>query len=125
MLDELKKEANELVLKLKENKDLKDVDMSYREGTPEFKIAMDKNKGDEYGVNPSIIGQELRAQIEGAVPALYRTNGKEYGIRVRIKEDQRNIKDSFSSILIPNINQRLIRLRSEERRVGKECRSRW
>lgn len=106
----LKNISHEIILRLKENKDLKDVDMNYREGTPEFKISLDKNKAEEYGVNPSIIGQELRTQIEGAVPALYKINGKEYNIRVRLKEDQRNIKESFAGILIPNINQRLIRL---------------
>ena len=35
-------------------------------------------------------------------------------------------KDEFGEYLIPAIRQRpILLMRSEERRVGKECRSRW
>jgi HAE1 family hydrophobic/amphiphilic exporter-1 len=48
--------------------------------------------------------------VEGVTPAKFRQNGQEYDIRVRLQEDQRNIKKSFQEIYIPNINNKLIRL---------------
>jgi HAE1 family hydrophobic/amphiphilic exporter-1 len=56
------------------------------------------------------MGVELRGQVEGFTPAKFRQNGKEYDVRVRLQEDQRNLKDSFSRVLVPNVNHKLVRL---------------
>jgi HAE1 family hydrophobic/amphiphilic exporter-1 len=48
--------------------------------------------------------------MEGQTPAVYRVNGEEYNIRVRLQESQRNLKENFNKILVPNINYRLVPL---------------
>lgn len=89
---------------------LKDVDTNYRDGQPEFQIKLKPGMAERYGVNSKIYGMELRAQVEGIVPAKFRQAGKEYDVRVRLLEDQRNLRDSFKDVYIPNVNMKLVRL---------------
>jgi hydrophobic/amphiphilic exporter-1 (mainly G- bacteria), HAE1 family len=55
-------------------------------------------------------GMELRAQVEGVVPAKLREKGLEYDIRVRLQEGQRDLERDFKDILVPNQNRRLVHL---------------
>ena len=109
-LKEIETVSTALFDKIKNHPDLKDVDLSYRAGKPEFRVVLDKTRGEQLGVSTNQLGQELRTQIQGATPAVYRENGQEYTIRVRLKEDQRNLKENFEKTLVPNINNRLIKL---------------
>ena len=97
---------------LKDHPALKDVDLSFRPGKPEFQVLPDRSKAESLGVSTNVIGTELRTLMEGQTPAVYRLNGEEYDIRVRLKEDQRNLQQNFNKISIPNINNRLIPLSS-------------
>ena len=104
----------EIGLKLKERlknqNDLLDVDVNFRPGKPEFQIQPDKNQAQQMGITPAAIGNELHTQIEGATPAKYRENGLEYDIRVRLKEEQRDLKAGFYETYVQNINKSLISL---------------
>ncbi len=111
-LEEVETYAKKIFEKLKHNVALKDPDISYRPGKPELQVVLDKRKAEQLGVSSVTVGQELRAQIEGVVPAKYRKEGKEYDIRLRLKDDQRNLKDGFKDTYVPNINQTLVRLSS-------------
>ena len=95
---------------LKQYKGLKDVDLSFRSGKPEFQVVPDKRRMEALGLSTLGVGQELRAQIEGIEAAKFRKNGLEYDIRVRLKPEQRNLEDGFKETFVPNINGRLIRL---------------
>lgn len=93
------------------NKGLKDVDVNFRVGKPEFQIAIDKNRADKLGVSTVQAGMELRTQIEGLTPAKFREHGEEYDVRVRLRADQRDLKGNFEKTYVPNINFNLVRLR--------------
>lgn len=95
---------------LKNHPALKDVDTNFRPGKPEFQITLDPDRSKSLGISSKPLGQELRAQIEGLIPAKYREVGREYDIRVRLDESQRNLKRDFSKTYVPNINNKLIRL---------------
>lgn len=95
---------------LNQHPGLKDVDVNYRPGKPEFQIDPDLRKMERLGVTSVALGQELRTQIEGVTPAKFRENDVEYEVRVRMAEEQRNLKADFSKIFIPNINNNLVRL---------------
>ncbi|MNS66966.1 Efflux pump membrane transporter BepG [compost metagenome] len=56
------------------------------------------------------MGQELRAQVEGFTPAKFRERGREYEVRVRLQEDQRDLKKTFNEAWVPNVNRKLVRL---------------
>jgi HAE1 family hydrophobic/amphiphilic exporter-1 len=55
---------------------------------------------------------EMRTQVEGVVPAKLREpkSGLEYDIRVRMKEDQRDLEKEYPRILVPNQNHNMVRL---------------
>ena len=96
--------------RLKKNPGLKDVDTSFRPGKPELQVVPDQTRARAMGVSTTVLGSELRTQVEGVKAAKLREKGYEYDIRVRLQEDQRNLKESFSKTYVPNINNNLIHL---------------
>ena len=104
--------GDKLFQRLKNMADLKDVETSVRPGKPEFQVVLDNRKAERMGVSSSIVGAELRNQIEGSTPAVFREEGREYDIRVRLQEESRNLKDNFSTTFVPNINFRQIPLKN-------------
>ena len=111
-MKEIEKYANMLFAKLKNHPALTDVDLTYRPGKPEFQVVPDRLKAEKLGISTSMMGAELRTQIEGSTPAVFREEGEEYDIRVRLKEDQRNLKEAYHTTYVPNINYSLIKLDS-------------
>lgn len=109
-LDQLKGVADDLLAQLKNDHDLKDVDTSYRAGQPELEVVPDKHRGQQFGILSSQVGAELRTLIAGAVPAKYREGGNQYDIRVRLVPEQRDLRETFSKIFVPNVNGRMIPL---------------
>lgn len=99
-----------LAAMLKADTAFRHVDISYRPGKPEFQLFVKPAAAPVYGINTRLMGEEIRAQVDGTVPAKFRESGREYDIRVRLKPEQRNLKENFSKVLIPNMNNSLIRL---------------
>ncbi|MSR88180.1 MAG: efflux RND transporter permease subunit [Candidatus Margulisbacteria bacterium] len=97
-----------VLARLKKHPALSDVETSYKPGKPEIQVRFSDEQVGRLGVSKLMAGQELRTQIEGALPAVFRDGGVEYDIRVRLRDDQRNLKRDFSETYIPNINQSLI-----------------
>lgn len=108
--DSLDKYASMLYEKLKQDPRLKDVDTSNKATRAEFKVKLKEDSARNYGVNSQAVGNELRGYVEGFTPTKLRQNGLEYNIRLRLKPEQRDIKDNFNMIYVPNINNKLIRL---------------
>jgi HAE1 family hydrophobic/amphiphilic exporter-1 len=111
-LEEIQKIASKVMERLEKHPGLVDPDISYRPGKPEFQVQVDLPKAQRLGVTSAKVGQELRAQVEGVTPAVYRENGLEYDIRLRLKPDQRDIEKDFAGILVPNMNDRLVALKA-------------
>lgn len=107
---ELEKVAMAALERLKKVKGLKDVDVNFRPGKPEFQVIPDKSRAQMLGTSTAAIGMELRTQIEGVVPAKFREKGIEYDVRVRLQEDQRNLKNNFATTWVPNVNNAIVRL---------------
>lgn len=107
---ELERVSSEVFQKLKVHPALTGVDLSFRPGKPEFQVIPDRHKAERMGVSTNVLGMELRTLMEGQTPAVYRLNGEEYDIRVRLREDHRNLQKEFGRIYIPNINYRMIPL---------------
>lgn len=109
-IEELRVVAQKFYEKLRSHPGLLDPEISDKPGLPEFQVDVNKRRALEFGVTPALVGGELRAQIEGMVPAKYRENGLEYDIRVRLKDEQRNLEQDYNQIEVPNINYRLVKL---------------
>lgn len=107
---DLESVSRQLFDKVKNHPALTGVDLSYRPGKPEFQVIPDRANAERLGISTNVLGMELRTLMEGQTPAVYRLAGEEYDIRVRLREDQRNLQKEFNRISIPNINGRLIPL---------------
>ncbi len=107
---ELEKAGAKIFELLKKDSRLKDVDSNYRPGKPEMQVHLKPGAAKAYGINTSTMGSELRAQVEGFTPAKFREKGREYEVRVRLQEDQRDLAKTFNNAYIPNVNRKLVRL---------------
>lgn len=107
---ELQDYSLKLVAAMKKYPEFYDVDTSFRPGKPELQIQIKPDAVAVYGISPKTLGAEIRAQVEGNIPSKFRENGSEYNIRVRLNPEQRDLESNFSSIFVPNINGRLVRL---------------
>jgi len=89
---------------------LTDPQLSEKAGKPESRIVFDPDRTKASGVLLATAGKELRIQLEGEKVSTLRENGREYDIRLRMEEPDRDLAKQFGEILVPNINGRLIKL---------------
>ena len=116
----LEEAAMRTLARLKNYKGLSDVDVNFRPGKPEFQMVPDRERAQLLGVSTASVGVELRTQIEGQVAAKFREKGIEYDVRVRLRDDQRNLKENFPTTYVPNMNFSLVRLQDVYKPVSTE-----
>jgi hydrophobe/amphiphile efflux-1 (HAE1) family protein len=109
-LEALSKYATTLAGRMHNISGLTDVDTNFRAGKPEYHVAFDRGKSEALGVSTAQAGLELRYRTEGAEAAVYRKEGIEYVIRVKLQEAYKDLRKFFSSTLIPNQNFNMIPL---------------
>ncbi|MBM3579291.1 MAG: efflux RND transporter permease subunit [Alphaproteobacteria bacterium] len=102
--------AAKVLAELKKDSRLKDVDISNKATRNEFRVRVKDEAAEKYGVNPQVLGDELRGYVEGYTPTKLRQNDLEYDVRLRLKPEQRHLRENFGKTYIPNINQRMIKL---------------
>jgi HAE1 family hydrophobic/amphiphilic exporter-1 len=102
--------AQEILGKFKTLEGLTDVQTNYDGGKAEFQVRLDPTRCRQLGVLGTEVGNELRTQVEGAVPAKFRENGLEYDIRVRMQDEQRDLQKAFHGVWVPNSNHNQVRL---------------
>jgi len=96
--------------RLKDRPGLLEPELSDKPGKPEVRAVLDEERARRLGLSPLMVGRELRVQVEGETPAVFRRFGREYDVRVRLRDDQRDLEASFAEIRVPNMNGRLVRL---------------
>lgn len=102
--EDVKKYGTLLYKQLEKEKILKDMNSTSKPGKPEVVVKIDQARAQRFGVSESLVGNEIRGRIEGIEAARYRENGREYDIRVRIKDGSKDFMKNLNSILVPNIN---------------------
>ncbi|MDZ4081739.1 MAG: efflux RND transporter permease subunit, partial [Bdellovibrionales bacterium] len=111
-LDALVPFSEKVVERISKMKALKQADSTYRSGKPEYQVVLKPEPAAFTGVTMGSIGEELRSMIEGRTPATFREKGIDYNIRVRLQDDQRDLKKQFDSLHVPNLSNRLVPLPS-------------
>ncbi|MDR2860351.1 MAG: efflux RND transporter permease subunit [Elusimicrobiota bacterium] len=102
--------ADDLISRFENIPGLVDLTTNYQSGKLEYQIDIDPQKAKMFGVNSTAAGAELRAMVEGNTPAVFRTNGLEYNIRVMLEQPQRRIMDSFDDLYVANVNGRRVKV---------------
>ena len=109
-LEQLSKYVEGLKAKMDKIPGLVDLDTNYRTGKPEFQVRFDRSKSEALGVSTVTAGSELRARVEGLVPATYRYKGNEYDIRLKLDESYQDLRKEFATTSVPNVNFNMIPL---------------
>lgn len=83
-----------LMEKMKDVEGLVDLESTVREGKPEYRLIIDRQKAANFGLTPYQIGQVLRSRIEGVVASQFRREGDEYDIKImQDKKYHNNLKE--------------------------------
>lgn len=64
--------------------------VDFDSGMPQLLVSINRQKAYEKGLNMYGIGQEILANIEGARSSVFRMDGEEYDLYVRLKEEDRS-----------------------------------
>ncbi|MDA9101133.1 efflux RND transporter permease subunit, partial [Omnitrophica bacterium] len=102
------------------------------EPSPETKLNIEKRRAALYGISALDVSLIAKAAIDGVVATLYREKGREYDVRVRLSEqDRQNVGNLNNLLLYSNVLDSLIPLKevahiqrgegpSEIRRVNQD-----
>ncbi|MDD5645060.1 MAG: efflux RND transporter permease subunit, partial [bacterium] len=77
-----------------------DISISRELNRPEIDIEIDREKAAALGLNTAVIGETLKAYIEGSVASKYREEGDTYDIRVRMEESHRQSIEDVNNLAI-------------------------
>ncbi len=103
--------ASKLLERLKKSPLLADAHSTAKMGRPEIVVKVDPKKAARFGINEGLVGSEVRGRIEGIIAARYRDNGREYDIKVKLKDGAESFLTKMNEVLVPNINMTPIRLK--------------
>jgi len=82
--------SDTLMERLKSVKGLVNLESSLKEGKPEFRLIIDRQKAANFGLTPYQIGSAIRARIEGVVASQFRQQGEEYDIKIQFDKRYRD-----------------------------------
>lgn len=70
------------------------------DGRPELEVRVDRVKAALLGVSAVTLANTIRTNVAGTQAALFRQNGKEYPIVVRLREDERQNVNDVEDVLV-------------------------
>ncbi|MDI6807939.1 MAG: efflux RND transporter permease subunit [Candidatus Eisenbacteria bacterium] len=79
-----------------------DPDRSVREGKPEMRVVVNREKASRLGISTMQVASTLRALVDGNVATKFRQGEKEIDVRVIMPPEQKNNPLDISSIDIPS-----------------------
>ncbi|MFZ1947629.1 MAG: efflux RND transporter permease subunit [bacterium] len=97
---------------VKNVKGITDTRISRQEGSPEQIVRIDREKASALGLTVSRIGGALETALGGKQASQYREGGKEYGIFVRLAEEDRRSLDDLLDLTVTNASGTPVVLRN-------------
>ncbi|MHB1456949.1 MAG: efflux RND transporter permease subunit, partial [Armatimonadota bacterium] len=79
-------------------------DVSWKVGKPEIRVNVDKLKASNMGLSMAQIAAAMRTSVAGNTDSKFRQNGKEYDIRVQLREFDRYKLDDVKRIVVGTYN---------------------
>lgn len=98
--EELEDIQNEVIGKLRRNKNLSRIESDYSRNKPEVKLIINKNKAKDLGVSTENIGKSLETLYGGKRVTTFNKSGKEYPIILQQYLSDRRNKDGISKIFV-------------------------
>lgn len=81
-----------------------DVSLSYKAGSPEARLRIDRDKAEDLGVSPAVAGSTLRILYNGLTVGQYEEDGGRYDVTVKLKPADRQSLSGLSGIYVPSGN---------------------
>ncbi len=75
-----------------------DVDTSFAPGLPELQVRLDRDRAAGFGITAIQAGSALRSAVVGDLPTRYREGEEDYGVRVRLREEDRGDLGTLESL---------------------------
>ncbi len=105
--------VNSVKKKLGEVKGIVDIQDDRAEAIPETKLDIDKKRASLYGISALDISLTAKAAIDGVVATQYREGGKEFDVRVRLSnKDRDNIENLNHLLMYSQVTDALIPLKA-------------
>lgn len=101
-LDLVMKTGNELKSVVENIPGADNVQLSVKEGSPEYKVIPDKDKMQRLGLNTAYVGLNLRTAFTGNVDASLTEKGTEYPVRIYLDEFSRKNFEDVQRLTIIN-----------------------
>jgi len=102
--EELQKVQNEVITKLRRNKNLSRIESDYSKNKPEVKLIINKNKAKDLGISTEQIGKTLEILYGGKTVTTFNKLGREYPIILQQYLDDRRNKESLAKIFVRSEN---------------------
>ena len=98
--EELEKIQNIIIKKLRQNRNLFQIESDYSKNKPEIKLIINKNKAKDLGISTQSIGKTLETLYGGKVVTKFNKLGKEYPIILQQYLSNRKDKESLNKIYV-------------------------
>ena len=109
--EELEKKQNEIISKLRKNKNFSRIESDYSRNKPEIKLSINKNRAKDLGVSTESIGKTLETLYGGKTVTKFNKLGKEYPIILQQYLVDRRSKEGLTKIFVrSNTTGKLISL---------------
>jgi HAE1 family hydrophobic/amphiphilic exporter-1 len=99
-LSELTKLADSVRGFIEETPGLADAHTNFKPGKPELAVVLDRNRLNAYHLSMAQVGGLLRSSFTGDVASVYREQGEEYDIVVRLSDEDRRRLDDVGRLLV-------------------------
>ena len=80
-----------------------DQDSTWAPGLPELRIVPDRDAAAKAGVSAGMVGMAVRSAMVGDTPTRFRDGESDWGVRVRLRAQDRNDRDTLAGLVIPTL----------------------
>ena len=110
-LDATSQYASNLKDRLESVKGITNIQISRDKDKPELQIVLDREKLASHGLNTTTVSSFIRNMVSGSTASLFKENGDEYDIIVRLKAEYRNSISNIEDLMITTPSGEKIRLK--------------
>jgi multidrug efflux pump len=97
---ELEKAVNQLLAAARNNPGLTNLDSDLRLNKPELKVAIDRDKAADLGIDVEVIGRTLETMLGGRQVTRFKLAGKQYDVMVQVADTARVTPRDLTSIYV-------------------------
>ena len=97
---ELEKGVNLLMAAARENPGLQNIESDLRLNKPELKVAIDRDKAADLGIDVEVIGRTLETMLGGRQVTRFKLNGKQYDVMVQVADTSRVTPRDLTNIYV-------------------------